>query len=407
MKKFIAVSIVLLLIGASAFGYSLYHYIDVSSDKGRSTADQASANIDLAETQPQDSGDSKTQLLTDTGIFSQNYDKAYDDVSKMTTEQMAGQIIIGVCKNDETAAADISKYGLGGYLYESEKFDYLSVDEVKSLISSYGQNAKIPMIMAAKEEGGNVNSISDHDAFNEYNFDSPRNLYAEGGLEAVKNVEQQKADLLSSIGINLNMAPVLDMAEEFNQIMYSRSLGADLLGTCQYAETVTEISQSKGVSVALKHFPGYGTILDTTEPVVEDTRTYSEIENNDIKPFKSGIDSGAHVVMVSNVVVQNIDSAHTAALSADVHKILRDNLMFTGLIITDNLDNADYSAYADGKDVAVAAVLAGNDMILVSDYESAYMSIVSAVNEGIIDTQTLQKACTRVLAYKYTAGIIK
>ena len=82
-------------------------------------------------------------------------------------------------------------------------------------------------------------------------------------------------------------------------------------------------------------------------------------------------------------------------------------LKFTGLIITDNLNNADYSEYANGKDVYVQAILAGNDMIMVDDIDSAYNAILKAVNDGTIKKETVQKACMRVLAYKYTANIIK
>ena len=111
--------------------------------------------------------------------------------------------------------------------------------------------------------------------------------------------------------------------------------------------------------------------------------------------------------MISNVVVQNIDANHTAALSPALHQELRDAVGFTGLIITDVIDRADYSAYADGKNVAVAAVLAGNDMILVRDYAAAYTAILAAVNDGTIDDATLKKACTRIIAYKYAAGMLE
>ena len=86
---------------------------------------------------------------------------------------------------------------------------------------------------------------------------------------------------------------------------------------------------------------------------------------------------------------------------------MRDLVGFSGLIITDVIDERDYSAYADGKDTAVAAILAGNDLVLSRNYSTAYTAILSAVNDGTISREMLEQVCTRVLAYKYTAGLIK
>ena len=226
-------------------------------------------------------------------------------------------------------------------------------------------------------------------------------------MDAIKEAEQQKATMLSSLGINLNLSPVCDMAVEQNQIMYSRSLGGTVEETSEFARISTEAHQSKNVSVALKHFPGYGTNLDTVEPVVVDTREVSVFETTDFKPFEAGINAGAHCIMVSNVVVNSLDSSRICSLSPSVHKTLRDTMKYTGLIITDNLNNADYSSYAGGKDVYVQAVLAGNDLIMVSDIEAAYNAILGAVKDGTLKLEDLQKACTRIIAYKYTVGLMK
>ena len=160
----------------------------------------------------------------------------------------------------------------------------------------------------------------------------------------------------------------------------------------------------------MKHFPGYGTVpasADTGVGAVTDDRDAETIRSKDYTPFKKGVAAGAHVVMVSNVLVKNIDSAHTAALSPTIHSELRGTVGFTGVIMTDVLDGADYSAYAEGNKPVVQAVLAGNDLILVRDYATAYNDILAAVKAGTINESQIKEACTRVLAYKYTAGIMK
>lgn len=406
MKKFAIISLILIVLSASFFGVSLYHYFDVTGPQA--TPDQAPTvadKVEATETKPQTTG--VPEQWQDGGIFSKNYDKAYEYMQSMTTEQMVGQLILGTCPTDGTDESTASLYKLGGYFYNSDNFTGLTKDQIKSDITATQSGASTPMIMAVEEEGGKVTALSELDAFSDYNLDTMRNTFAQGGMDAVKSSQTDIATMLSSVGINLNIAPVCDMAEEFTQIMYSRSLGGTVQDACDYAKNATRISQDKGVSVALKHFPGYGTNPDTYLPVVVDSREATTFESKDFKPFKAGIDEGAHFVLMSNILVEKMDPNCVASLSDYMHTILRNELKFTGLIITDNLNNADYSEYANGKNVYVQAVLAGNDMIMVSEIDSAYNAILDAVNNGTISKEVLQKACMRVLAYKYTAGIIK
>ncbi|MBQ2972629.1 MAG: hypothetical protein IJE16_08820 [Ruminococcus sp.] len=406
MKKFWTISIILVLVSAIIFSGSLFYYISETRED-EATFDQLSPTEPTEKVEGNKTGGQVPAEFLDGGIFSKNYEKAYAYMQSMSTEQMVGQLIIGTCPADDSAKSLISKYALSGLYFTDDNFYSMSVDEIKSAISSYQSSAKTPMIMSVEEEGGAVTALSDLDAFPDYDFASPRDTFAEGGMDAVKEMETQKATMLSSVGINLNLSPVLDMAQEFTQIMYSRSLGGTVQDASQYAKDATSINQGKGVSVALKHFPGYGTIPDTYEPVVVDDREKSIFETNDFKPFEAGVDAGAHCVLVSNVFVESLDSSCISSLSENTHKILRNDIGFTGLIITDNLNNADYSEYANGKDVYVQAVLAGNDVIMVDEIEDAYTAILNAVNDGTISSATLQQACMRVLAYKYTTGLLK
>jgi beta-N-acetylhexosaminidase len=323
----------------------------------------------------------------------------------MTKEQMIGQMLLGVTADPSTAAADVNRYSLAGVLFDSECFDYKTEEEVRTAVAQVASAAKIAPILAAQEEGGRVTTVTGH-ADTEKTFASPRNIFEEGGIAAVEKAEDEKAEYLKSLGFNLNLAPVIDLPNSLDQIMYSRSLSGDAQLTATYAEYVAKFNQAKGVSVALKHFPGYGTINDTVESIVVDTRDASTIRTTDYIPFKAGVAAGAHFVMVSNVVVESIDPSHIASTSSLLHQELRGAVGFTGIIMTDVIDRTDYSYYADGRSVPVAAVLAGNDLILVRDYAAAYTSILSAVNDNTIPIDTIQKACTRVIAYKYATGLL-
>lgn len=419
MKKFVIISVILLLIGGAAFGFSLKHYIDVKHPAEKQTEEEPEPqeeNTGVPE-QPQNATEAPTpevDVLSSDGIFSANYEKAKKDVADMSDEEMVGQLIVGVCSDMDAGAADIVHYGLSGYLFESSAFTYKTADEIKSGLKELGDGASIKPILAAMEEGGDVTTVSDSGSFPENSYDSPRNILAAGGLQEVEKTELDKATFLKSLGFNVNLAPVVDLTEAYDQIMYTRSLSNDVTTVSDFAKYCAKHVQAKGLSVALKHFPGYGTIPDSASyeaqangTAVIDTRPAASIRKTDYEPFKAGVKDGAHFVMVSNVVVKNIDAAHTAALSPAIHQELRGTVGFSGLIITDILDDGDYSAYADGKNVAVAAILAGNDLVLVRDYASAYNAILAAVNDGTVSKELLEQTCTRVLAYKYTAKLIK
>lgn len=413
MKKFVIISIILILLAGSAFGYSLYRYMQVSDllPSSQTSATQAET---AAEAAAPDSTEADAPAPVNTsaenGIFSANYEKAEAYVSKLTKEQMAGQLILGVCSDSSAAASEINKYSLAGLYFESESFSGMTVEQVTAALKTASADSAIAPILAAQEEGGSYTTVSDLSSFTEYDFNSPRSDFASGGLQAVEKAEDEKIAMLKSVGFNLNLAPVIDLASDNTQIMYSRSVSDDVNTVSAYAEYAAKFDQAKGVSVALKHFPGYGTIPDSANTgvgAVTDDRDAETIRSNDYTPFKKGAAAGAHFIMTSNVVVKNIDSAHTAALSPAVHSELRGAVGFTGIIMTDLIDGMDYSAYSEGRKPAVQAVLAGNDIIFAEDYSAAYNDILAAVNDGTISDSVLKEACTRVIAYKYTAGIMK
>lgn len=124
--------------------------------------------------------------------------------------------------------------------------------------------------------------------------------------------------------------------------------------------------------------------------------------NNDCMPFKVGIEVGAEAVLISHNIVTSIDSENPATLSNGVHKILREDLEFTGVIITDDLAmEASKIPNATEK-----AILAGNDFIIVTDYENSINEVKTAINEGRIDTSTIDKMTFKILAWKYYKGLI-
>lgn len=343
----------------------------------------------------------------DDGIFSDYYVDAYRYLSTMTLDEKIGQMILSsLPAEDEIEFA--RENHIGGFLLFSNDFAYKSKDQVISQISSLVISQKIPLCIAVDEEGGDVVRISSKKELSPHEFMSPRELYKNGGMAYIQSDADEKATLLHELGIDVNLAPVCDISTNKSDFMYSRSLGEDAKTTAEYVKIVTELSQKRGVSVTLKHFPGYGSNRDTHNGSSVDTRTIDDLKKNDLIPFEAGIKAGAHLVMVSHNIVNCLDEEKPASLSENVHKYLREDMGFTGLIITDDLAMGAISKYTGSESPAVAAVMAGNDILIINSSmtESSLSSIKAAVQSGKITEDQINRTAFRILAWKYARGMM-
>ena len=164
-----------------------------------------------------------------------------------------------------------------------------------------------------------------------------------------------------------------------------------------------QASKGSGVSYTLKHFPGYGNNTDTHIGSATDNRSYEDILNNDLPPFEAGITAGAEAVLVSHNVVTSIDPDNPASLSTNIHNLLRNKLLFTGIIITDDLS---MNALDNISNAAVKAILAGNDLLISTNYEEDIDSIKNSIINGTLSEETIDKLATRIIAWKYYKGLI-
>lgn len=339
--------------------------------------------------------------LNDNGMFSQFYQMAYNKLKTMSQDEKIGQIFL-VRVPSENQISDLQKYYFGGYLLFERDFKDKTKEDVINMINEYQESANIPLLIATDEEGGDVSRLSSNKNIVQEPFKSPSQLYQSGGMDTIREDTIYKSEVLKSLGINVNLAPVVDVATDPDSYMYERTIKESTSVTSQYAKTVIESSKNTGVSYTLKHFPGYGNNADTHTSSTTDNRTYSAIMEDDIPPFKAGIKAGAEAVLVSHNTVPALDKDNPASLSATVHNVLRNELSFTGIIITDDLD---MGAITDGNAV-IKAILAGNDLIIVTDYESAISKVKDALENGDIGESLIDKMAFRVLAWKYYKGLM-
>lgn len=338
----------------------------------------------------------------DNGIFSQYYILANNKLKEMTLDEKINQLLL-VRYPDSNQKEILEKYQFGGYVFFEKDFANKTKEEVISMMKELQEVAKIPILTAVDEEGGTVVRVSSNSNLRSEEFKSSQELYKDGGLDRIKEDTIEKSNLLNSLGINLNLAPVVDVTTNPDDYMYDRSIGQDTTITSNYAKTVIEASKGRDVSYTLKHFPGYGNNSDTHTGSSIDTRSYEDIVNNDLPPFKSGIEAGAEAVLVSHNTVNSIDSNNPASLSASVHNLLRNELSFKGIIITDDLSMGATSSI---DNATVKAVLAGNDLIITTDYEESFNEIKNAVADGTISEELIDKLAFRVIAWKYYKGLL-
>ncbi len=346
--------------------------------------------------------DKQVQNKQEVGIFKDYYGFAKKKLETMSLEEKIGQLFLAHLPH-QNAVEEVQKNHFGGYLLFKNDFSGKSKSEVVNMIRELQAASKIPLLIAVDEEGGTVIRVSSNSNLVEQPFKSPSELFQNGGMDAIKEDTVNKSLALASLGINLNLAPVVDVSTNSNDYMYSRTLGKDTKTTSEFAKTVIEASKGGTVSYTLKHFPGYGNNADTHAGSVTDARTYDSIIKNDLPPFEAGISAGAEAILVSHNTVTNIDSTLPASLSIPIHNILREDLDFTGIIITDDLT---MKALDNVSDPVVKAIVAGNDLLIVSDYENSIQAVKSAIDNGTIGEEVIDERALRILAWKYYKGLL-
>lgn len=332
-------------------------------------------------------------------------------LADMTDEEKVGQLFFVRCPA-AGQAEKIETYHLGGYLLFGRDFkdaagDWLTEEQFTETLRSYQAASAIPLLIGVDEEGGAVARASRNPNLFEAKCKSPQALFAQGGMEAIEADALSKNTRLLELGVNVNLAPVADVSTDPGDFIYDRAFGRDAKATAEYVRAVVENMDAAGVGSVLKHFPGYGNNADTHTGAALDERPLSQFIAEDFLPFQAGIDAGAGAVLVSHNVASCMDAALPASLSPEVHRVLRQDLDFEGVILTDDLAMDAVDAYARDGSAAVLAVLAGNDMILTTDFETQIPQVLAALEDGTIPRELLDQAVSRVLAWKYDLGLLE
>ena len=329
-------------------------------------------------------------------------------LTSMTLEEKVGQLFFVRCPA-ENAAEDVSAYHLGGSILFGRDTKDKTADALIQTIQSYQDAAAVPLLIGVDEEGGTVVRVSSNPHLRASKFQSPQKLFAGGGMEAVTADAHEKDVLLDALGFNVNLAPVADVSTDPGDFIYNRAFGRDAAATADYVSAVTAQMAADGMGSVLKHFPGYGNNADTHTGIAVDDRPYEDFVNGDFLPFLAGMEAGGSTtaVLVSHNIVECMDAELPASLSPNVHRILREELDFDGVVMTDDLAMDAVAAYAEDGAVAVMALEAGNDLVLTTDYRTQIPKVKEAVENGELDESVIDTACRRVLQWKQALGLLE
>ncbi len=340
----------------------------------------------------------------------------------LTLEQKVGQLIVthfhGETANSE-AQLLIQEIGVGGVIYYNWSNSLHSPEQVKALSEglkslAVGQTCSIPLFIMVDQEGGRVARLTqgfspmpaNHDVGLTNNPLIAEKIAYEMGLE------------LASVGINMNLAPVVDIDESAKTTyIASRSFGDTPEKVIAFAESAVNGYNRANIICTFKHFPGHGSVTVDSHydlPVVKKTK--AELASHEFLPFKV-LANSIDAVMTAHILVPEIDAENCATLSKPLLDILRDELGFKGVIISDSLVMEGLlKSCASIDEAAIKAFNAGCDLILLggkqlvtgrgefelstADIVRIHSSLVEAVKAGVISQERLDSAVERILTLK-------
>lgn len=343
-------------------------------------------------------------------------------LADMTLEEKVGQLFFVRCPAEQ-AVEDVAAYHLGGYILFGRDFkdaadNWLTREQVTETIAAYQTAARndtgIPLLIGSDEEGGSVTRVSRNPNLFESKFKSPqaiaKSAHDQGDVFAEDAWERSNA--LLALGINVNLAPVCDVSTNPSDFIYDRTLGQDAGATATFVASTVNAMREAGIGSTLKHFPGYGSNVDTHTGIAVDERPFESL-SLDFLPFEAGISVGADElgrqttsVLVSHNIITCLDPELPASLSPEVHRLLRESLLFDGVVMTDDLAMEAVAAYSEDGAVAVMSIQAGNDLVLTSDYRTQIPKVLEAVENGTLSVEAIDTACRRVLTWKQALGLI-
>lgn len=350
-------------------------------------------------------------ILTSCGVKDTNLERNQEIVNhikKMSIEEKIGQMMIvgvdGYALNPSTKKM-IVENKVGGFviLGSNVKTNKQLFDLVSSLKSTNKQENGIPLFLSIDEEGGRITRFPEELR----KLPSNKEIGELDNLEVANQIGRLQAEKLKVFGLNMNFAPVLDVnSNPMNTVIGDRSYGKNPEVVSRLGVKTMKGIQENGIIPVIKHFPGHGdTIVDSHQGLPSVLHDINRLKNLELVPFQEAIDEQAEVVMTAHILLPKVDATHPATMSKKIiTDLLREELQFDGIVITDDMTMGAISANYRISEAAVATVQAGSDMIMVAHNHQkgieAYEALLNAVKRGELSEERIDQSVYRILKVK-------
>lgn len=317
----------------------------------------------------------------------------------VTPEAITG-VNTAVKAGDSTKEA-LNENAVGGLVYFQKNMQ--TAEQLTEMISNSSLYSRYPLFIAVDEEGGSVARVAA--AGIAQDVGTAASIGATGDPANAYTAGQTIANYLMPLGFNLNFAPVADLNNTEGSTIGDRSYGSDPTAVAAMVSSMIKGLEESGVSSCMKHFPGLGSSTqDTHNGLASTDRTAEEFRANEFVVFQAGIDSGVDFIMITHMAAPGLTGDQTPCTFSKtvVTDILRKELNYDGIIITDALNMKAISDYNGSGDAAIMALKAGCDMLLMPEnYEEAYSAVLQAVQDGTISEERIDDCLRRIYRVKY------
>ena len=415
-KAFIALLSIVCLLVAAYFGFFLVRTVfPVTMEPPRLDTQELFEHEEVVEEPVEEEPEPEEVLPVEEPVEEEDplEQKARVHLLQMTLEQKLWQMIFttpddltgvpGATEAGELTRQALEQFPVGGLCYFGANLE--DDDQIAAMLAGTMSFAETPLFLSVDEEGGLVSrlganeNVSVGDIGPAANFTNPDEVYtAACGL----------AGQLKNLGFNVDFAPVADLAGQGNPEIGTRAYAADPGTVAQLSASMVRGLQENGVAACLKHFPGHGSAQsDAHEERSVSTRTPEQLRAEEFVAFSGGIGEDVKFVMMSHLTNEAL-SPHPSSLSPETVSLLRKELGYDGLIITDSLKMRAIVDYYTSAQAAVMAIAAGCDMILMpNSVEVAYNGLVSAVLDGTLTQERIDESVMRILMTKLELGIME
>lgn len=325
------------------------------------------------------------------------YDEAAAIVATMSTQQMAGQVIVAQYGGTDAPADLVDRYHLGGVIVLGE--NVRSPSQVRAMIADLqgAVERPFPLVVGVDQEGGRVARVREPAT----EFPSLMTLGAARDPDLIAQVTKASGQELRAMGFTMVFAPDADVTSgPDDPTIGTRAASSDPQIVAQVVTAAVRGYSEAGIVPVAKHFPGHGSVAaDSHVELPVQSASLDELAERDFVPFRAAIAAGVPSVMVAHLNVESIDPGVPSSVSPAIVGLLRDELGFEGLIVTDAQDMAGLAGLYGAAEAAVRSLDAGADMVLMpADLGAAHSGIVAAVESGRLDPDRLAEAATRVVA---------